>query len=101
PPYGGPGAGGARAGGAPADSVLPAAKAAARELAVVEAADVQVVSGQARIVVRFAAEGPEVATHIGRHVASTIAQLASVDSWRITERDGARWNPILANENLA
>ena len=88
---------GALAAAVHANSVLPTAKAAARELAVVEAADVQIISGQARIVVRFAAEDPEMATHVGRHVASTTARLASIDSWRITERDGARWNPILAN----
>ncbi|MBC7590273.1 MAG: hypothetical protein H7226_04410, partial [Salinibacterium sp.] len=41
---------GALAAGVPADSVLPAATAAARELAVVGAADVQGISGQARVV---------------------------------------------------
>lgn len=85
---------GALAPGVAPDRVLPAAKEAARELAVVEAADLQVVSGQARIVVRFTADDAELAMQIGRHVASTTARLAAVDSWRITERSGARWEPV-------
>ena len=71
--------------------VLPAAKAAAEQLVVVEAADIQLVSGQARIVVRFAADDGEIAAQVGRHVASTVQRLAEVTGWRITERVGARW----------
>lgn len=82
---------GALAPGVSPERVLPAAKAAALELAVVEAAEVQVVSGQARIVVRFTAAENEIATQIGRHVASVTAESARVEAWRVTERVGSRW----------
>lgn len=75
-------------------AVLPAAKAAALELAVVEAADLQVASGQARIVVRFAADDVEIATQVGRHVASMVQALAAVTGWRITARNGSRWQAV-------
>ena len=71
--------------------VLPAASDAALELAVVEASDVQVVSGQARVIVRFAAESREIATQIGSHVASSVAQIARVENWRVTERVKSAW----------
>jgi len=71
--------------------ILPTAKDAALELAVVEAADVQVVSGQARIVIRFAADEGEIAAQIGQHVASTVSTLASVTRWSITERVRNLW----------
>ena len=76
------------------DAVLPAAKSATLELAVVEAADLQIVSGKARIVVRVTADDSEVAAQIGRHVASRTNAAASVTSWRVTERLGGRWEPI-------
>jgi hypothetical protein len=71
--------------------ILPTAKEAALELAVVEAADVQVVSGQARIVIRFAADEGEIAAQIGQHVASTVSKLANVTTWSITERVRNLW----------
>ena len=82
---------GALAPGVAPASVLPAARDAALELAVVEVSDVQVVSGQARLVVRFAAESRELATQIGGHVASTVGTIADVESWRITERVKSAW----------
>lgn len=75
-------------------AVLPAAKSAASELVVVEAADLQVVSGQARVVVRFAADDAEIAAQVGRHVASTVQALAAVTGWRITSRNGSRWEQV-------
>lgn len=80
--------------GASPDEVLPTAKEAVLELAVVEAADVQVVSGQARIVVRFTADDGEVASQIGGHAASSVGRLVEVNSWRVTERVGSRWEPV-------
>ena len=72
-------------------AVLPTARDAAAELATVEAFDVQVVSGQARIIVRFSADEYEIADQVGRHVASVVSGLADVENFRITERQGSRW----------
>jgi hypothetical protein len=74
-----------------ADAVLPAARAAAVELAVLEASDLQVVRGEARIVVRFTAETQELAEQVARHVASVTSTAAEVTGWRLTERVGGRW----------
>lgn len=87
---------GALAPGVAPDRILPAAKTAALEFAVVEAVEVQVVRGQARIVVRFTADDAELATQIGRHVASVTAELARIESWRVTERVGAQWRVVPA-----
>jgi len=72
-------------------SIVPAAAAAARMLTTVEASDLAVVSGTARVTVRFIAEDAELARQIGEHVASQTAQSAAVDAWKVTERVGARW----------
>ena len=85
---------GALAPGVTPDRVLPAARSAAWQLVVVEAADLQVVSGQARIVVRFAADDPEIAAQVAQHVATVTAATAVINSWRLTKRDGSRWNPV-------
>jgi len=82
---------GALAPGVAPAAVLPSARDAAAELATVEASDVQVVSGQARVVVRFAADSAEIATQIGEHVASRTTRLATVVSWRVTERVKSAW----------
>lgn len=82
-----------RAGVNPA-GILPAAKAAALELAVVEAADLQVVSGQARIIIRFAADEAMIAGQIGSHVASVVNDSARVEKWSITERVKNLWVPV-------
>jgi len=76
--------------GAP-NAVLPAARAAVVELAILEASDLQVVRGEARIVVRFTADDRELATQVGRHVASAMSGVAEVTGWRLTERVGGRW----------
>lgn len=74
-----------------ADAVLPAARAATLELAVLEASDLQVVRGEARIVVRFTADDREVANQVAAHVASATSAAAEVTGWRVTERVGGRW----------
>lgn len=73
------------------DTVLPAARAAALEVAVLEASDLQVVRGEARIVVRFTADDRDVANQIAAHVASATGATADVTGWRLTERVGGRW----------
>jgi len=75
----------------PADAVLPAARGAAIGLAVLEAADLQVVRGEARVVVRFTADDREIAAQVGEHVASVTSTAAEVTGWRLTERVGGSW----------
>ena len=75
----------------PADAVLLAARGAASELAVLEASDLQVVRGEARIVVRFTADDRDIAAQVAEHVASATSTAAEVTGWRLTERVGGRW----------
>ena len=75
-------------------AVLPAAAAAAAELTTVEAKDLDVVAGQARITVRYQSVDDEVAASIGRTVAHRVAELASTSGARITRRYGGRWYPL-------
>jgi hypothetical protein len=72
-------------------SILPLAAAATRELTVVEASDLGVVAGAARITVRFTADDGEVALQIGRHVVDTVRGVADVVATTVTERVGGRW----------
>ena len=85
---------GALAPGVTPDRVLPTARSAALQLVVVESADLQVVSGQAWIVVRFAADDPETAGQVAQHVATMTATTSVVTSWRLTERGGSHWNLV-------
>jgi hypothetical protein len=75
-------------------SLLPLAAGAARRLAVVEAFDVGVVSGAARITVRFTADDREAALRIGGAVVTEVQRAADVNSRMVTERVGGRWIPI-------
>lgn len=79
-----------RPGVAPA-SVAPAASDAAAQLTTVEASDVAVVAGAARLTVRFTADDAELARQISEHVAATTDAVAQVTGWKLTERVGARW----------
>jgi len=72
-------------------AVAPTAANAAAELTVVEASDVTVVAGAARLTVRFTAEDAELAMQIGEHVAAATDAAARVIDWKLTERVGARW----------
>ncbi|WP_022887046.1 hypothetical protein [Glaciibacter superstes] len=76
------------------DAVLPAAAAAAAELTTVEASDVTVASGMARMIVRFTADDAELAVQIGRHVAQMTDAVAEPLAWRVTERVRSRWLPV-------
>lgn len=82
--------GAVRAGVSPA-SILPAAKAAAGEVTMVEAADIAIVAGTARITVRFDADDEEIARQIAEHVARVTAQSAEITAFRVTERRKGRW----------
>ncbi|MDN4595548.1 hypothetical protein [Leifsonia virtsii] len=71
--------------------VEPGAAAAARELAVVEATSVDVVSGEARITVRFTEDNARTALRVAEHTVARLRTLAEVGPWRLTERVGGRW----------
>ena len=84
---------GALAAGTAPQSVVPAAAAAVRELTTVEASDVAVVSGSARVTVRFTADD-ETVGRIAAHAVESTRTVAEVVAWRVTRRDGARWTPV-------
>jgi hypothetical protein len=73
------------------DTVLPTASAAASELTMVEASDLAIVAGEARIRVRFEAEDGELATQIADHVAAVTQTVAEVARYSVTERVKGRW----------
>jgi predicted outer membrane protein len=75
------------------DRVLPAAAAAAGELAEVEASDLVIVRGAPRAVVRFALDDAEVAQQVASHVANSTSALAEVRRWSLTRREHGRWIP--------
>ncbi len=73
--------------------VLPEAVAAARALTVVEAHDVGVVRGAARVTVRFEATGDGEARRVGWAVLTRLDELAETTDGRLTRRYGNRWLP--------
>jgi hypothetical protein len=75
-------------------SVLPAAAEAARSLTKVEAQDVAVVAGEARVVVRYLALGDTGALTVGRRVSDGVRALAEVRRADVDRRDGGRWTPL-------
>jgi hypothetical protein len=75
-------------------AVLPAAAAAASELTTVEASDLAIVAGSARITVRFTSEDAELARQIGEHVVASTSALAETQRWQVTERVKSRWYPV-------
>ncbi|GAB3618431.1 hypothetical protein GCM10027416_29880 [Okibacterium endophyticum] len=82
---------GALRAGVAAESVVPAAAAAASQIAVVEASDLGIVAGRAQVIVRFTAEDAETALQVGGHVAAVTNRLAEAPSWKVTERVRGRW----------
>ena len=76
------------------ESVLPAAVAAGRELATVEASDVSVVAGQARITVRFTVDDGPAAGRVADHVCATTGALADLGEVTLSRRYGGRWYPV-------
>jgi hypothetical protein len=72
-------------------SIVPTAAAAARMLTTVEASDLAVVAGAARVTVRFTADDAELAAQIGANVAAQTSRSAEVEAWKVTERVGGRW----------
>jgi hypothetical protein len=76
------------------DSVVPAASAAGRELTTVEASELSIVSGAARITIRFTADDAELAQQIATHIAARTGECAEITAWRIVQRVGGRWLPV-------
>lgn len=79
--------------GTDAPAVLPAAVEAARALATVEAHDVGVVRGRARVTVRFEAPGDGEARRVGWAVLERLDELAEISDGRLVRRYGNRWYP--------
>ncbi len=71
--------------------IEPAAAAAVAELTTVEATSVDVVSREARITVRFTADGAHDALRVAESAVAAVAALAQAGDWRLTERVGGRW----------
>ena len=82
--------GGLRPGVRP-ESVAPAAAAAAAELTMVEASDIAIVAGAARITVRYMADDAEIALQVAEHTAAAANGAAAVQTWKVTERVGGTW----------
>lgn len=79
--------------GADPEAVLPAAAAAARALTTVEAYDVGVVRGEARVTVRFLADTDAAAHTVADAVEAGVRARAATSGGRLTRRWGARWHP--------
>jgi hypothetical protein len=79
--------------GADPEAVLPAAAAAARALTTVEAYDVGVVRGEARVTVRFLADTDAAAHTVADAVEAGVRAHAATSGGRLTRRWGARWHP--------
>jgi len=76
------------------DAVLPAAAQAAAELTTVEASDLAVVAGSARVTVRFTADDDPAALAVGGHVVQQTRLVAEPVTWQVTERVKGRWFPV-------
>ncbi|MBM7499152.1 hypothetical protein [Oerskovia paurometabola] len=80
--------------GASPEAVLPAAAAAAREVTEVESYDLGIVSGEARVTVRFLAEDDDQAAEIARAVRAAAGALVEVSGAVFTRRYGPKWHPV-------
>lgn len=76
------------------DELLPLAAAAAADLTTLEASSVNLVSGQARLTVRFSADEDDLARQIAHQVAGATSASAEVTDWWITRGPGSRWKRI-------
>lgn len=78
------------------EAVMPFAAAAAARSAVVEASDLGVVRGAARIVIRFTADDVSAGWRVGSDVVDRLTEVAEPRAWTVTVRDGGRWYPVSA-----
>lgn len=75
-------------------AVLPAAAEAARAVTKVEARDLAVVAGEARVVVRYLAADDPAAHRVGDRVRARVEELAQVTRATVDRRSGPRWLPV-------
>ncbi len=80
--------------GVAAETILPRAAAIVREVATVEADDLEVVGGAARVIVRFTGDDDGAAERIAEHALAGMGVVATVSGLRVTRRTGSRWVPI-------
>lgn len=80
--------------GTQAPDVLPAAVDVARGLVTVEAFDVAVVRGAARVTVRYEARDDASARRAGWAVLARLDELAEISGRTVTRRFGSRWYPL-------
>ncbi|SFN84082.1 hypothetical protein SAMN05216219_2317 [Mycetocola miduiensis] len=78
------------------ESVVPFAAAAAARSAVVEASDLAVVRGAARVIVRYTADDVGAGWLVGSDVVRRLAAIAEPAGWAVTVGDGGRWYPVAA-----
>ena len=76
------------------ETVLPAAADAARARVTVEAYDIAVVRGEARLTVRYTAESNGQAVDVARRVRAVVSGLVDVTSAGLSRRYGARWHVV-------
>lgn len=72
-------------------SIEPTIAAAVREYSVVEATSIDVVSGEARLTVRFTAADVQEALKTAKTAADAAEGCARLDRLSLTERVGGRW----------
>ena len=60
----------------------------------VEASDVEVVGGRARVTVRYQADDDASARRAGWAVLHRLDELAQIDGRQLTRRFGSRWYPV-------
>ena len=77
--------------GTAASDLLPQAVATARGLVEVEAHDVDVVRGRARVIVRYRADDDVQARTAGWAVLHRLDELAEIEGRTLTRRWGNRW----------
>ncbi|MDM7830394.1 hypothetical protein [Cellulomonas edaphi] len=82
--------------GTDAAQVLPEAVAVAEQRVVVEAFDLAVVRGEARVTLRFDAPDDQTARQVGWGVLARLDELADISGRQVTRRWGARWLPLRA-----
>ncbi|MBG6213429.1 MAG: hypothetical protein LH475_01305 [Cryobacterium sp.] len=80
-------------GTAPA-SVVPRATAKAAEFTTVEASDLSIVAGAARVTVRFTADDAASAVQIGADVVADLRVVAALRASLVTERVKGTWVPV-------
>lgn len=72
-------------------TVVPRAAATAAEMTTVEASDLTIVGGAARVIVRYTADDAASALQIGAHVVGDLRTIAELRASLVTERIKGTW----------